>query len=96
MIDRQIDGIQEVDGTRRRRRRECIHIIRDVRQVDQSVRLGGELFGGDQGGCCLSDVGISLESYDTAAEFGGHLLIESERAIRLEFDALTHPGRNHA
>ena len=73
MIDRQVDRIQEVDGIRCRQRREGAHLAGDVTQVDQSVRLGGELFGGDQAGCSLSDAAVPLKAY--GPQIGGHLLI---------------------
>ena len=65
MIDGQIDRIQEINRTRCRQRSECVHFVRDMAKVDQSVGLRRELIGSDQAGCCLSDARITLKTHGT-------------------------------
>ena len=95
MVDGEIDRIQEGDRTRCRHRREYVHIVRNMAQIDQAIRLGRELIGGDQSGCCLSDARSRLQTYCACLLVRRDDRVQCQVAIGMKFDALTRPGCNN-
>ena len=96
MIDRKVDHIKQIDRTRYRHRCERIHLILALTQVDQAIRLGGELVCNDQAGSILSDVVITLQSDRPCILVRGQLEIQSQLTIRVKFDVLPHAIGNHS